>query len=135
MIFLQDSSFNASPVSWSSKKAKRVCRSSLTAETLAAVEAIDGAFVVKEMMEDILHKKLPPIMLYVDSKSLYDTVKTSNVIADKRLLIDMAAIREMSDNKEIIVNWVRTENQLADVLTKRGVNSLKLLRVFSTGHL
>ena len=135
VIFLQDSSFNASPVSWASKKAKRVCRSSLTAETLAAVEAIDGAFVVKEMMEDILHKKLPPIMLYVDSKSLYDTVKTSNVIADKRLLIDMAAIREMSDNKEIIVNWVRTEDQLADVLTKAGANKAKLIDVLSNGRL
>ena len=41
----------------------------------------------------------------------------------------------MQERGEMELSWTDTENQLADVLTKRGVNSFKLLRVLSTGQL
>ena len=135
IILLGDISKRVAPISWSSKKAKRVCRSALTAETLAASEALDAAFVVKEMMEDVLHSDRVEIDLYTDSKSLYDTVRTSNVLADKRLMIDIAAIREMVDRKQIEVHWVDTNEQLADGLTKAGANKQKLREVLSSAQL
>ena len=107
----------------------------MTAETLAASDAVDNAFMVKRMMEEVLNTELPAIQVATDSKSLFDCLKTSNVIADKRLMIDMAAMREMTDRGEITVKWVQTEDQLADVWTNAGANKSKLLNVMSSGKL
>ena len=135
IIFVQDDSGKCVPVTWASKKIRRVARSSLTAETLAAVETIDSAIVVKRFVEEILFTNLPPITLFVDNKSLYDSAQTTNVISDKRLLIDMSALRQMIEDNELILKWVKSEDQLADVLTKLGANKQKLTDVLSSGCL
>ena len=55
---------------------------------------------------------------------------------DKKVRIDIAFLRqsvEMGLVKDII--WTPTHKQLADVLTKRGVNNTPILEVLSTGQL
>ena len=102
---------------------------------MAAVEAVDAAIVIKELIEEVLGIKLPPLKLVTDNKSLVDTSRTSNVISDKRLMIDMAALREMTDRNELVIEWTSTDKQLADVLTKSGVDNKKLLDVVSRGYI
>ena len=135
LIFLNDKQGNAVPISWASKKSKRVARSTLTAETLAAVEAVDTATMCRRVLEDLMDRALPPVKLYVDNKSLYDTSKTTNVLADKRLMIDMSALRQMVSEKEIEVIWIPAAKQLADVLTKSGADKSKLRNVLMKGSL
>ena len=135
IVFLQDQNSRSVPITWASRKAKRVARSSLTAETLAAVEAIDFAMVVQQATEELIKKKLPPIKLYTDNKSLHDATKTTNTLADKRLLIDMAALREMIEEKQVEVIWISSKEQLADVLTKPGVCKRSLTEVLANGSL
>ena len=135
IVFLNDKEGNAIPVSWASRKSKRVARSTLTAETLAAVEAVDAAMMCRKVLEDLLDKALPPIKLLVDNKSLYETSQTSNVLADKRLMIDMSALRQMVTEKEVLIQWIPASKQLADVLTKSGANKAKLINVLSCGNL
>ena len=118
IIFMQDNADRVVPISWASKKCKRVARSTLTAETLAALEAVDAAMASKAVIEEILDRRLPPVNLYIDNKSLFDTARTSNVLSEKRLMIDMSALRQMIDRSEVIIEWVSTENQVADILTK-----------------
>ena len=93
IIFSNDKEGNAVPVSWVSRKTKRMTRSTLTAETLAAVEVVDAGMMCRKVFEDLLDKALPLIKLLVDNKSLYETSQTSNVLADKRLMIDMSTLR------------------------------------------
>merc|ERR1712030_122948 len=81
IAFLCDKNLNSAPILWSSKKTKRVARSTLTAESLAATEAVDSAVVVKTAIEEVLGRHIPPITLLVDNKSLAETVKTTNVPA------------------------------------------------------
>ena len=135
LVFIHDDLGISVPIAWASKKLKRVARSTLTAETLAAVEAIDRAHVIKKIVEEMLHTILPPVNVYIDSKSLYETATTSNQVADKRLLVDIASIREMVNNNEVKLHWVSTADQLADVMTKEGVNRQKLKEVLSNGYL
>ena len=135
IVFLYDKNGRSAPISWASKKAKRVARSTITAETLAATEAVDNAIVLKKMIGETTRREIGPITLYVDNKSLHDAVQTTNVLTERRLLIDMAALREMVDRQELVVKWLTTENQLADVLTKQGVNKQKLISVLTSGRL
>ena len=72
-------------------ESKRVARSTLTAETLVAIEAVDLALVLKRNIEEILKIELRSIHLMVDNKSLYDAVRTYNTLSEKRLIIDMFA--------------------------------------------
>ena len=56
-------------------------------------------------------------------------------VAEKRLRIDIAAIKELVIVKKLNVNWVDTKCQLADGLTKKGVNPIKLNDVLQNGFL
>merc|ERR1712090_15945 len=92
IIFLHDKIGKSVPLSWASKKIKRVARSTLTAETLAAVEALDAAVVLKGAVEEVMDCSLPPVRLIVDNKSLCEAASTTNSVADKRLLVDISAL-------------------------------------------
>ena len=72
------------------------------------------------------------IILITDNKSLQDSVYSTKSIEDKRLKVDICTLRDMLKNKEITeIKWVPSKWQLADVLTKSGASSSKLLEVLS----
>ena len=77
---------------------------------------------------------MPKIKLYTD-KSLFDAAKTTNLLEDKRLQLEMNALREMVENQLVQIEWVSTDKQVADVLTKMGANRRKLTDVLSSGLL
>ena len=62
-----------------------------------------------------------PIEAYVDNKSLIDAWKSTKFVTDKRLRIDISSVKEMISNKQIKkVDWIPTNKQLANCLTKQG---------------
>ena len=125
-----------SPIMWQSKKLTRVTKSPLASETLELAEGADAGFLIAAMIKEVFNlTKLPEIICSTDSKSLTEFLKTSHVIQDTRLRVDVARIREMLKLKEICVKWVPNEIQLADPLTKAGASSAKLLEVLRTAQL
>ena len=57
---------------------------------------------------------------YLRNFPLYHAVKLSKQIADKRISIDSAIIKEKCENKEIEnIIWISKEKQVADILTKK----------------
>ena len=137
IIFLADDKGNVCPLYWESRKIRRVVKSTLAAETLAAADAIDNAYYLGQILSQVLfdNKKEIHIELYVDNKSLHDNVFSVKNVAEKRLRIDIAAIKELVTEEKLNVNWVETKCQLADGLTKKGVNPIKISNVFQTGFL
>ena len=68
----------------------------------------------------------------IDSKSLYDAVYSSNNPTEKRLKVELCAIRESLEKGEIqSVNWVVSQDQLDDCLTKQGASREKLYDVLN----
>ena len=95
------------------------------------------AYYLGDMLSQILNnneRKLP-VELYVDNRSLYENVQSVKNVAEKRLRIDIAVLKQMVQKGELKLFWVESKAQLADVLTKRGVNPLKIARVFESGTL
>ena len=108
-------------------------QSTLAAKTLSLVEAAENTFLLANIIKDILSQidKLH-ITCFIDSKGLYDAVNTTNITRDKQLRIEMAVVREMVDNKEIKLEWITKDYQLADMLTKKELqisNSQKSLEM------
>ena len=58
-----------------------------------------------------------------NSKSLVETVKTTRVHNDKRLVVDIGRIKEMIEHKEISLKCIPGKEQLADAMTKRGAST------------
>ena len=94
-VFIADKSGNMSPLSWRSNKIRRVVRSALAAETLALQESIEAALYVRHMMCEILgiHAKMIPIHSYIDSRSLLEALRSTKLVDDRRLRIDIGAIK------------------------------------------
>ena len=130
IIVLLDRNGSCSPISWSSNKIKRVLKSTLAAETMSFTEGTDSAYFTRKLVIEILKPTCNdyPVKCLTDSKSLFETVGTSHQISDKRLRVEVSAIRQMVENNEITVDWVPKQHQLSDVLTKKGACPLSLMK-------
>ena len=137
IIFLGDNEGNVCPLYWESKKIRRVVKSTLAAETLAAADAIDNAYYLAEILTEILFRNTKDISirLMVDNKSLFDNVYSVKNVSEKRLRIDIAIIKELVSEDRLVLEWVETKYQLADVLTKKGVNPVKLNNILQSRFL
>ena len=119
----------ASPVSWFSKRIKRIVPSTLAAETLAMAEGVGAARLISELTSEILYNgsKKVPVEAITDNYSLYEAAHSTKAISDKQLRIDLGRIREAIITEDIVLSWVPTSHQLSDILTKDGVNPSELL--------
>ena len=135
IVFLADKLGQLSPITWTSKKLRRVCRSTITAETMAVLDTIDTCAWLASMFREVLDVEVLRTIVRTDNKSAYEAINSTTAVEEKRLRVDIAAIRECVRNNEVEMEWVNKENQLADVLTKQGADSTKLLKVLSQKHL
>ena len=57
IIFLADEKGQVSPICWSSRKLRRVCRSTIAAETMAMLDAIDACIWLTHIVAEITDRK------------------------------------------------------------------------------
>lgn len=123
------------PIVWKSNTIKRVVRSTLAAETCAAVEGLDAAFFISQIVREMIGTP-SPILAFTDNRPLYKNVHSTTMAQEYRLRIDLAAIKEMLSKRELqSLSWVDKSEQLADCLTKFGASSLLLLSVLESGKI
>ncbi|CAE7456103.1 RE1 [Symbiodinium sp. CCMP2592] len=124
----------ASLLEWRSQSCKRVCRSTFGAETMSAVEGLEGGQYMRALRGSLLcgrlvkHEEIRgkwPILCLSDCKSLHDHLHkagTPRLPADRRLAIDLAALRQELRferwGSRLPLQWIPTAMQLADPLTK-----------------
>lgn len=124
------------PIAWSSHKQKRISYSSYGAEILAAADADDRGFHLKQT----LHALFPDVdlkhQLLVDSKSLFETITTLHQPGDYRLRKVVARMRDSFESKELnIVRWIPGNQNYGDALTKRNIPlSQKLNTMLASGE-
>ena len=138
VVFLVGENNQSCPLYWESKKIRRVVKSTLAAETLAATDAVDMAYYLGYILSQVLYnedKNVIPIQLVVDNYYLYENVYSTKNVTEKRLRIDLAILKQMIHEGELNILWTESKCQLADVLTKKGANSFKLMETFEIGSL
>ena len=130
VIFISDTDGNRCPVSWQSKRVCRVVKSTLAAETLAALDAAQAGVFTATLLAEILNVPVTsvPIKCFVDNRSLVEAAYSTKSVEDKHLRINIAVLRDMLCTRSVsTISWVKTSHQLANVLTKRGACSRPLL--------
>ena len=127
---------NCSTIDWQSNKIKRVVRSTLSAETLSLCDGLENALLIRDLLHSIWNKhRKVPIIGIVDNLSLVESVSSTTSVSDKRLRRDIGAIKEMLDSGDVSqLKWVPGDQQLADILTKQGVNDSGVLKICWEGQ-
>lgn len=140
LVFMMGEDGVCNLLHWESKRIKRVVKSSLAAETLALSEGIDNASFMASLVSELrtgspTGQKIP-IDVITDNLSLYNSLKSHKQVTEKRLRVDLAAIKEMLLNGQVEhVRWTESRFQLADKLTKIGASSSKLMDTLNSGQL
>ncbi|WVZ21045.1 hypothetical protein V8G54_008367 [Vigna mungo] len=106
-------------VTWRSKKQNVVARSSAEAEFRGIALGLCEALWLKLLLEDLGYPPRQPIQLYCDNKAACD-IAHNPVQYDrtKHVEVDIFFIKEKLDRKILELPKIRTEDQLADILTK-----------------
>ena len=134
VIVLVDKYDNAALIHYASWKTRRIVRSVLASELFAMVAAHDYCQIIALDLKSTTGK-LFPVYLLTDSKSIFDTITKLTGVSEKRLMIDIAALRQSYSRGEITnIGHVLTANNLADPLTKK-TQSKVLEKLMKTGKL
>ena len=106
-------------IAWSSKKQKTVALSSTEAEYIAATNAACEAIWLRRLLSDLQQKIEEPIVICYDNMSTI--AMTKNLVfhaRTKHIELRHHFIRDLVGEGEIQLQFVSTNDQLEDVLTK-----------------
>ena len=140
VLFLVDcKTGKCSPISWKSKTIQQVCKSVKSAETRSLDLGMEEGIFQAQMFYEIMTGKTGnqiPVCMKTDSKTLYDSLKSTKQVEEKTIRHLIAWQKQQIEEKNIDkVDWVCSEDMLADVLTKKNVQSESILKVFCKGSL
>ena len=77
-----------------------------------------------------------PIYVYEDSKSLIQSLYSTKKVKRKTMRVVISRIQQLiEDNTIEDIIHVSTKDQLADILTKKGVSNDRLRRAFQEGEI
>ena len=100
IICFSDAINKANIIYWSSIKCKWVTRSVLAAELYGMAHDFDIGAVIKAIFGKML-KSVVSLILYTDSKSLYDCLVKLGTTKEKRLMIDVMSLRQSYERCKI----------------------------------
>lgn len=138
LITLMGENGKFSPLSWQSKKVKRIVRSTLAGETLAMSDGIDNSIFLSTLFSELTTgdaEHALPIICVTDNHSLVDAIKSTKPVSEKRLRLEISGIKELIQTQRVErIQWCNTKEQLADCLTKKGASTCQLLKALSEGQ-
>ena len=102
----------------------------MAAETLGFTQGFDAGYTLKAQLEHILQKTIP-LILFTDSKILYDVLTGNKATTEARLMVDLAAARQSYHRREIdAIGLISSADNYADDLSKlRGNQRLSLIHI------
>ena len=110
---------NSAIVSWRSKLQSTVALSTTEAEVTAATAGVQELVHLHGLLEDMGFPQTLPLPLMVDNQACIALSK--NPIQQgktKHFAIKLEYLRDLSNNKFVVLNYLQTDHMPADILTK-----------------
>ena len=120
---------------WQARKNPIPCISSLAAESEAALNGKAKIDIVRYLLTEVSGLKFFKAELITDNRSLADAVKSSGVPTDKRSVVAVATLRKMIDEEDARLTWCESKKNIADILTKEGVDPENIQNLLQKGIL
>lgn len=84
----------------------------------------DIGVVIKAILKKVFQAKIP-LVLYTDSKSLYNCIVKLGTTHKKRLMINVISFCQSYKRRETIeIKWIHGHNNLVDSMTKSKLSSV-----------
>ena len=118
-------------VSWRSKKQSVVARSTAEVEFRSMASGLCELMWLKTLLTELQLCSGAPIQVYCDNQATINIVIVNNPFyhdRTKHIEIDRHFIREKLDERLFQISYVRSVDQLADVLTK-GIGVVSFMRI------
>ncbi|KAK1913055.1 hypothetical protein P3342_004991 [Pyrenophora teres f. teres] len=113
-------------IHYSSTKCKRVTRSVLASEIYSIVNGFDIGIAITTTLRIVTERlRIPeiPLVVCTDSYSLYKCLVKLRTTKEKRLMIDIMALRQSYERREITeIRWINGDDNPADAFTKASPN-------------
>ncbi|VDI53393.1 Hypothetical predicted protein [Mytilus galloprovincialis] len=140
VVLLMGDDGKVNPITWQSKKLRRVVRSTLASEALALADGVDCVISLAALFKELMHNENDlmhtPVDCFVDNKDLYHAIYSDKPVGEKRLRVEINAIKQLLQGGELKkVKWIQTNEQIANVLTKHGASGQDILCCFEKGLL
>ena len=85
---------------------------------MALADGFDAGYSIRHDLARMIGRKIP-ISMFTDSLSLFDVVTKATITAERRLMIDIAGVKQAYKTREIhTLGFIRTNYNVADALTK-----------------
>jgi hypothetical protein len=96
IVLLVGSDKRCCPLAWHANKIKRVVRSTIAAEALSLLEGLETGMYLRTLLEEVVgvNAKSIPLLAFVDNRSVVEAIYSTKMVDDKRLRIDLGAIKE-----------------------------------------
>ncbi|EED23139.1 hypothetical protein TSTA_065920 [Talaromyces stipitatus ATCC 10500] len=111
---------------WQSAKCKRVTQSVLASEVYGLTAGFDHAFTIAstaKMITSCLDLPAMPVIICMDSFSLYECLDKLGTTKEKHLMIDIMALCQSYEKHEIHeIHWIHGDDNPADAFTKSSPN-------------
>ena len=139
-VLLTNEEGDCSPLAWKSKTIQQVWKSVKTAETRSLERGIEDAIYLARMLNEIYTGKVSesqvPVEIKIDSKTLLDSIGSTKQVDEKTIRHLVAWIKQQKEEGKVRnIDWVCSEEMLADIFTKSNVKSNAILSVMSKGKL
>lgn len=106
------------PIVWRTKKQSYISLSSTEAEYIAMSLASKELVSIREMFKRLLKIENIPI-LYEDNTAAIKIAKSDDSQSVKHIVnLCFHYVKLEVENKKLIIKWILTQNQIADMLTK-----------------
>jgi hypothetical protein len=106
-------------ISWSSKKQSSIAQSTAEAEYIAASNASREAMWLRKLLSGLFQERLETIVIHCDNQSCLKLTENP-IFHDRSKHIEMKYhfIRDMVQRRIIKLQYIRTDEQITDTLTK-----------------
>lgn len=110
---------NGDPVSWASKKQRTVAQSSCEAELYAMSAATNEILWLRSLLGELGLQADGPSRLHVDNQGAIEVGK-HGVKSERTKHVDIKYhhLTDTVEKGQVVFEWVRTQEQLADIMTK-----------------
>jgi len=113
-------SLGRGPIYCSSSKQKLNSKSSTEAEMIAVSDGLNHVLWLRNLLENQGYS-LPPSVVFQDNMSaisLFKTGKSQSSTRTRHIAIRFYFVKDRIESKEIRVEYINTDNMIADILTK-----------------